>query len=344
MFVAINNATGENRARILNDKELYQSSVEGSNDGVPELGTILEEQEGEEISSPSCPALVECHRQEGQEEASAALVRSMLVLINSEVGGGDGKGDGSATERRLVYCKRQMERLATYSWPAHVRTNRVFAAFENSHVQLLGLPIDVLVELLSYLSSIELEKLSNLSRCFAFPQPTLPSSASLPATVIAFLGKPSCWDNASNSISWIRSAPTETVHSLVTRERSRLHGTYYTMFYQDSQRGNESIALMARQHGSVFHIFNVAKGYQRERLRKGGGNYVGALVSNYLRMEHVMVDAEGRQEYGALSFRRVGIDNPWFPGPHPRCCHILLPVLSRDRTPTHIQVMHHRRK
>ena len=89
-----------------------------------------------------------------------------------------------------------------------------------------------------------------------------------------------------------------------------------------------------------FHIFNVARGFVgTSRLRKHGGNFVGELRSNPTRVDHVIYNAEGNGEYGAISFRREGGRlNPWFEGPKPRRAHIVLPVVDRARFPMHVQV------
>jgi hypothetical protein len=78
------------------------------------------------------------------------------------------------------------------------------------------------------------------------------------------------------------------------------------------------------------------------RLRKKGGNFIGEMRSNALRVDHVMLSADGLSEYGAISFRREGGAarlNPWLDGPQPRRAHIVLPVLDRARTPVRVEVL-----
>jgi len=92
-----------------------------------------------------------------------------------------------------------------------------------------------------------------------------------------------------------------------------------------------------------YHIFNVARGMVgTSRLSKKGGNYIGEMRSNALRVDHVMLNAEGNAEYGAISFRREGGNrlNPWLDGPQPRRAHMVLPILDRARFPVSVEVSH----
>lgn len=255
------------------------------------------------------------------------LVKHIQGLLSSE----------TADSNKQIFTIRQVGRLVK-SWPSF---DGSLCCFENEHCIFANLPIDLLVELLSFIPLLTMYKLSTVARMFAFPQPSLRNAQSIIATAAERLGRPSRWAGCVNPCNiWLKAAPPNPVtRCLVVRERRQFHmmkPSEYTLYVQDSARGNEVLLLIAVRQGKSFHIYNVMRGYlSRQRLRKYGGNFLGELRTSGFGLDHVMLSADGSLEYGAMSYRQPGqINNVLFDGPQPRRCQMLFPTLNADNIPT----------
>lgn len=235
------------------------------------------------------------------------------------------------------FSSRIAARLIHKSWPAWKGDICFFA---NEGCFFSKFPTDFLLDLLGFLPHLQVQRLSLVCLAFAMPQPSLNHAQTIPHTAINFYGAPLMSVSEQDPVNlWLRSAPASApVRCLVVREQ-RMFGigrSEFSLYVQDSVRGNEMLLLVAIKRGGSFSIYNVGKGHAGSgRLRRHGGNYIGCLKSNALRVDHVMLSADGKAEYGAISFRREGLgrSNPWIEGPQPRRAHIVLPVIDKDGMP-----------
>ena len=270
--------------------------------------------------------------EEDNYNRSTLLVHHIQDLMASTAASDEG------SVRGLELASRQTRRLVHKSWPAFTGGLIWFSNSANSFNQL---PVDVVLELLTFLPHLEVLKLSLCAQAFAVPQPVLKGTQSLSRAAIDRIDLPSMRLSREDPKNiWLRCAPgLQMVRCLVVREpRSFLGGFEFSLYVQDFTRGNEILLLMATRTLNGFNIFNVSRGYQRGRLRKGSGNFVGSLVSDALRIDHVILDATGTAELGALSYRRRGehFSSTWFEGPQPRKCFFSLPLLDKARCPVKV--------
>jgi hypothetical protein len=260
--------------------------------------------------------------------SSILLIQHMQDLLASVAATEEG------SVRGMEFASRQTHRLVHKSWPLW---SGGLIWFSNSANDLNRLPTDIILELLSFLPHLEILKISICSLGFAVPQPALKGTQSLPRAAMQLMTMPTMRLSREDPKNiWLRSAPgSQMVRCLVVREPHGLFGaSEFSLFVQDFTRGNEILLLMATRTLNGFNVFNVSRGFQRGRLRKGSGNYVGSLESDALRIDHVILDATGSNELGALSFRRQGgHTNTWFEGPQPRNCFLSLPLLDKARCP-----------
>lgn len=268
---------------------------------------------------------------EGGSSSSTLLIQHIQDLLTSVAATEEGSARG------MEFASRQTGRLINACWP---RFTGSLIWFSNSANDLNRLPTDILLELLTFLPHLEILKISICSLAFAVPQPALKGTQSLPRAAMERMNMPTMLLSREDPKNiWLRSAPvSQMVRCLVVREPHGLFGgSEFSLFVQDFTRGNEILLLMATRTLNGFNIFNVSRGFQRGRLRKGSGNYVGSLESDALRIDHVILDATGSTELGALSFRRQGgHTNTWFEGPQPRKCYLSLPLLDKARCPVKV--------
>ena len=261
------------------------------------------------------------------------LVQLMQELLASEV---------KSPEDRNVpdFTSRQLGRLVNRSWPEF---QGQFVVFENSRAPLNVLPVDLLLDIVGqYCTQLEIYGLARVALMFAMPQPSLRHAQTFSFTALAHSDHLlRCLSREDPRNFWLRAAHTvPMVRCLVVREPRRfgnLSPSTFSLYLQDSTRGNEMLLLVAIQRGNFFHIFNVAKGHVKGRLSRGGGNHIGTLCTSFLRREYVLVSADGACELGALTFRREeGTAVTWTQGPQPRRCHFAFPVLDTLRFPVRV--------
>lgn len=170
------------------------------------------------------------------------IVKHILELLDYENQGGTAIED----KRRLVITTRQITRLTKRCWPVF---GGDFLFFGNENSPFIALPLDVFIEALSFLPLRALYDMKLVALMFAMPQPALPSSRTVTAAVFYRLGGPSRLIDINDPRDlWLRAAPTSLmVRCLVVRERRFLR-TEFTLYVQDTTRGNEVLMLMAIKH------------------------------------------------------------------------------------------------